>query len=156
VGPELRDVNDADEDFLFRVFVSSRESEFSVFPEPHRAALIRMQFAAQRQSYARRYADARHSIVLVDGQDAGHLWIGEDEKDIVVLDVALLPEYRNRGIGTALYSRLIEQARAAGKVLRASVSAANPGSLRFHQRMGFTMTGGDGMYIALVFAEAAA
>ena len=149
MSPDLRYVTAEDEDFLFRLFVSSRESEFAVLPGPQRSALLRMQFEAQRQNYGRRYPDGRHSIVSLEDANVGRLWVGETETEIVILDVALLPEYRNRGIGSALYSRLIEQAMASGKGLRASVSTANPGSLRFHERMGFTVTGRDEMYVTV-------
>jgi len=149
VIPDLRDVTAADEDFLFRLFVSSRESEFAVLSEPQRSALLRMQFEAQRQSYARWYPDGRYSIVSVDGFDAGRFLVGGYEREIVVLDITLLPEYRNRGIGARLYAGIIDQARASGKALRASVSSINPGSLRFLERMGFTRSSEDAMYISL-------
>jgi len=109
-----------------------------------------MQFDAQRRDYAGRYPDGRHYIVSVDRCDVGRLWVGEDQRDLVVLDIALLPEHRNQGIGASLYARMIDPARASGKTLRASVSAANSGSLRFHERMGFTAAGRDEMDISFV------
>ena len=54
MSPELRDVTTADEDFLFRLFISSRGSEFAELPERQSAGLLRMQFEAQREDYARR------------------------------------------------------------------------------------------------------
>ena len=45
---------------------------------------------------------------------------------------------RGRGLGTALVSALFEPARALGKhVMIAGVDAANEGSIRMHQRLGF-------------------
>lgn len=45
---------------------------------------------------------------------------------------------RGRGLGTALVSALFEPARALGKhVMIAGVDAANAGSIRMHERLGF-------------------
>ena len=60
-----------------------------------------------------------------------------------------MPEFRNRGIGAALVTEAIAAARAAGVRLRCSVAATNPGSLRFHQRLGFQIVGQDDLYYDL-------
>jgi phosphinothricin acetyltransferase len=45
---------------------------------------------------------------------------------------------RGRGLGTALVSALFEPARALGKhVMVAGIDAANEGSIRMHERLGF-------------------
>jgi len=50
--------------------------------------------------------------------------------------------FRGRGVGSALVTDLIEQARAAGKhVMVGGVDANNSASLRFHERMGFEQVG---------------
>jgi len=41
---------------------------------------------------------------------------------------------------------LIAEAGGAGVPLRCSVATNNPGSLRFHQRLGFLIIGGDESY----------
>ena len=49
-------------------------------------------------------------------------------------------DQRGRGIGTALMGALIERAGAAGKhAMIAGVDADNDGSLRLHERLGFTV-----------------
>jgi GNAT superfamily N-acetyltransferase len=153
VNLALRLVTPADEEFLFIVFVSSRDFNLSIVPEPQRSNLMLMQFRGQQQTYTQRYPGAEHNIVSLDGSDAGRLWIAETEEAISVLDIALLPAYRNRGIGRQLYANLIGRARAAGKPLRATISTANPRSLQFHERLGFRRAVGDGMYIAMVISD---
>jgi L-amino acid N-acyltransferase len=52
------------------------------------------------------------------------------------------PEFRGRGIGTALLRAIIDSARLRGrKVLLARVSDANAGSVRYHEQLGFTTVG---------------
>jgi GNAT superfamily N-acetyltransferase len=150
VNLALRPATLADEEFLFALFVSSRDLDLSFFPEPQRSALMRMQFRGQEQTYTQRYPAAQHSIVSLEGSDAGRVWIAETGDAIAILDIAFLPGFRNRGIGAQIYAGLIEQAKAAGKPLQATVSTANPGSLRFHERLGFRRTGADGLYISMM------
>lgn len=52
--------------------------------------------------------------------------------------VHIRADARGRGLGTALVSALFEPARALGKhVMIAGVDAANEGSIRMHERLGF-------------------
>jgi ribosomal protein S18 acetylase RimI-like enzyme len=150
VNVTLRPATPADEEFLFEVFAASRDIGLAFLPEPHRSALMRMQYRGQQQTYTQHYPDAEHTIVSLDGADAGRLWIEETDKAITVLDVAILPACRNRGIGSYIYAELIERSKASGKPLNATVSTANPGSLRFHERLGFRRQSSDGLNVALV------
>ena len=52
------------------------------------------------------------------------------------VDIALLPRYCNRGIGTRLLRELQSEAAAAGKPLRIHVERVNP-ALRLYERLGF-------------------
>jgi ribosomal protein S18 acetylase RimI-like enzyme len=65
------------------------------------------------------------------------------------VDISLMPEFRNRGIGASLLREAIAAARAAGVRLCCSVGVTNPGSLRFHQRLGFQIAGQDEIYYDL-------
>jgi phosphinothricin acetyltransferase len=52
--------------------------------------------------------------------------------------VYLRADARGRGLGTVLVSALFDPARALGKhVMIASIDAANEGSIRLHERLGF-------------------
>jgi len=58
------------------------------------------------------------------------------EAAIHIINIVLLPEYRNLGIGTSLLKGLIEEAGRAGKPVRIHVEVFNP-ALRFYERLGF-------------------
>ncbi|MEO3752138.1 GNAT family N-acetyltransferase [Streptomyces sp. B6B3] len=52
--------------------------------------------------------------------------------------VRVLPEHRRRGLGTRLYERALDQARALdAEVIETVVLAANPDGLRFAEQHGF-------------------
>lgn len=145
----LRPATPEDEEFLFALFLSARTHELTVLPEAQRAPLMRMQFRGQQLTYSSAYSQAGHSIVLVDSIPAGRVWISEDAEALHVVDIALLPAHRNAGIGTAIYRELMSRAAHCGKKVSCSVAGTNPGSRRFHERLGFRRKAGDGMYFAM-------
>jgi GNAT superfamily N-acetyltransferase len=78
-------------------------------------------------------------VVELAGCDIG--LIGVDRRsDFWFLDkLYLLPAYQNRGIGSYLLHRLIDDAKAAQIVLRLTVLEANP-ARRLYERHGFVLT----------------
>ena len=84
-------------------------------------------------------------IVLAPGADYGSVnygWFSERYDDFAYLDrVAVAESYRNRGIGAELYAEVERLVDAAWFTLEVNVRPRNEGSLRFHERMGFTEVG---------------
>ena len=117
--------------------------------DAERQAFLDMQYTAQRDDYETRFPDAEHSIVLVDGVAHGRLWVDRRGDEIRLLDIALLPERRNRGTGRELIDRLITEAREAGVPLRHSVYKTNEGALRFYERLGFVVVEDYEMYVLM-------
>jgi ribosomal protein S18 acetylase RimI-like enzyme len=105
--------------------------------------LMRIQFAGQKQTYGLQYPDGDR-IVLVEGEPIGRIWLFHGAGVHQLVDIALMPEFQNRGIGSALVTEAIATARAAGVRLCCSVAANNRGSLSFHQRLGFRIDSQDG------------
>jgi len=64
------------------------------------------------------------------------------------LGMAVLSEYRGKGIGTSLLSRLIESAGGTYESISLSVAKGNR-AVRLYQRAGFEMIGGDGHSIIM-------
>ncbi|MCC6391501.1 MAG: GNAT family N-acetyltransferase [Bryobacterales bacterium] len=146
----LRPVTPEDGDFLLAVFRASHP-EYEMLPvgEEQKRQLIGMQFQLQTSDYRARYPESRHEIIEVDGKPAGRIWVAGTDYEIRILDVGLLPEVRNRGVGTALAAPILAEARACGKPVASSVLKANAGSLRWHQRLGFRLKSEDQFYFYL-------
>ena len=141
VTVSLRPVTDADREFLIAVYGSTREKELNqvVWEEGQKEAFVRWQFERQDEEYRQRFPNARYDVVLVDGVPAGRIWIGQDDKQIRLLDIALLTEFQNRGVGTYLIRQLMAEATQANKVLRHMVFVLNDNAHRFYERLGFTV-----------------
>lgn len=130
-----------DEDFLYELYATTRADELALtaWNAPQREGFLRMQLAAQKASYYARFPDSQHSIVMLDENMVGRMWVARTEEEFRLLDIALMPAYFNAGIGTLLVGNLITEATAAGKPLRHMVSKTNPDALRFYERLGFTV-----------------
>jgi ribosomal protein S18 acetylase RimI-like enzyme len=136
-----------DKDFLFNLYCAARAPEFALLslPEEQKQQLIVMQFVAQQNAYRAQYPGSDYVIVLRNGHPIGRIWIAEMQDELHLVDIALLPEARNQGIGDLLIRQLQTEARRAGKAVRSSVFRFNAGSLRFHQRLGFRIISEDEM-----------
>ena len=65
------------------------------------------------------------------------------------LGMAVLPDHREKGIGSALLHRLLEEASASYSAVSLSVSAGNP-ARRLYERSGFEVVGSDGSSLTMV------
>ncbi len=144
----LRPVTKEDDEFLLAVYASTRESELAqaVWADGHKELFVRWQFEMQRREYNARFPDARYDVILVDDHPAGRIWVGSDTEQIRLLDIALLEEFQNRGVGTLLLRQLKEEAAASNKVLRHMVFVLNNEAHRFYERLGFVIIEDLGAY----------
>src|SRR5215468_5725248 len=134
----LRPVTESDEEFLLAVYASTRAEEMERVPwtAEQKDTFVKMQFAAQKSHYAASYPEANHDLIYVDGEAVGRIYLDRGPDGLHILDVTVLLEYRNRGIGSAVLGRLLEEAGAGGKALTIYVETFNP-SLRLFERLGF-------------------
>jgi ribosomal protein S18 acetylase RimI-like enzyme len=146
----LRPYRDYDREFLFKLYASTRADEIAPFgwPPAQQEAFLRMQFTAQQQWYIMSYAQAEHQIIEQDGVPIGRLMVSRAQPVAVLVDIALLPEHRGKGIGGGLVRALIEQCNQARLPLRLQVLKTNP-ALRLYERLGFNRIGEDQIYIQM-------
>lgn len=144
----LRLVTKDDEPFLIDLYAGTRADELSQveWPEGQREVFVRWQFDLQRREYDARFPAARYQLILIDGEPAGRIWVGEDEEQIRLLDIALLPQFQKRGAGTVLLRELMKEAARAGKFLRHMVFVLNNDAHRFYERLGFVIIEDLGAY----------
>lgn len=147
----LRPITEADDDFLFRLYASTREDELAAtdWSDEQKAEFLRMQFDAQHRHYQEHYDGARFDVVLEDGEPVGRLYVDRSPErfpdEIRLVDIAFLPEHRGRGLGSQLLGELIEEARGAAKRLTIHVEIYNP-AMRLYERLGFRPISQYGMY----------
>ncbi|MDG4550378.1 MAG: GNAT family N-acetyltransferase [Candidatus Contendobacter sp.] len=149
-SPTFRPVCPEDRDFLFRVYASTRLEELALthWDEAQKQAFLVQQFEAQDHHYRTHYPGARLDLIVLDDEPIGRLYVARWKDEIRIMDIALLPEHRNRGIGGRLLRELLEEAAATGRRLTIHVERYNP-ALRLYRRLGFAPVGETGVYLLL-------
>lgn len=138
-GLTLRAADPGDRPFLRALFETARpDAAFLVaWPEPARRAFLDQQFSFQSLHYARAFPDAEHRVVLAGTAPIGHLIVARAAGEWCVIDIALLPAWRGRGIGTLLLQTVLAAAaQAMAPLVRLSVDLRNP-ARRLYERLGF-------------------
>jgi ribosomal protein S18 acetylase RimI-like enzyme len=118
-------------------------------------AFLTQQFDAQDTYYKQHRPDASYDVIVHDGRPAGRLYVDRGADEILVMDIALLPEFRNRGLGTVLLRDLMNEAAAAGRPLVVHVEQFNP-ARALYERLGFEETGELGVYLEMRWTRSAA
>jgi ribosomal protein S18 acetylase RimI-like enzyme len=146
--PDRRAVADADEPFLRELYASTRP-DVADWPPEAREPFLDLQFRAQRQDWEHRYPTAEHEVILRDGEPVGRLWVAWPPSECRIVDLALLPDARRAGLGTAVVAEILARADEAGVPVRLSVHQDNAAGLAFWERFGFAVVAADEMYAAL-------
>jgi ribosomal protein S18 acetylase RimI-like enzyme len=144
----LRTAQPDDEAFLFQVYASTRADELALIAPEQQDAFLRMQFNAQRWSYTANYPDADHQIILLNDQPIGRMLIARNAQEIALVDIALLSEQRNQGLGTSLLRELIREAEQTRKFVRLHVLSGNR-ALQLYTRLGFQVIGQQEPYLEM-------
>jgi ribosomal protein S18 acetylase RimI-like enzyme len=104
--------------------------------DEQKQSFLRMQFDAQDSYYRQVYADARFLVVTLDDEPIGRLYVARLADELLVIDIALLPQHRGAGVGSRLMSDVITEAAAAGIAVTLHVESWNP-ARRLYERLGF-------------------
>ena len=142
----LRPVRQEDEKFLFEVYSGTRTEELSQtgWDEAQKQAFLMMQFAAQQQHYQSHFPEGSYQVIVKDGRSIGRIYTARNNQEIRILDIALLPQHRNVGIGTILLKDILADAEESHLAVRIYVESFNR-SLRLFERFGFSSIETSGM-----------
>ena len=138
-GIVLRPEVAADRPFLEHLYRLVRWHEFTPtgWPDAAIAALINDQFEYQRRHYEIAYAGAEFHVIQHVAEPIGRIYVHRTGRDLGLLEISLLPEWRGRGIGAALLEHLQQEVRAGLRdSVSLQVSPENP-ARRLYARMGF-------------------
>lgn len=146
----VRPTGSGDMAFLADLYASTRMEELAQtnWPEAAKRDFLNQQFLAQHQHYMRHYAGARWLIVECDAAAAGRLYFVHWPREIRIIDIALMPEARGKGFGTALLEDIIDEAISAGKAISIHVDRMNP-ALSLYRRLGFQEIEDKGVYLLM-------
>ncbi len=137
--PRRRDETPADAAFRFALFCLSRPpgEDFAFLDPSVRDMLLRQQFQGQIAGYRAQFPQARHQILEIEQLPIGRVVVDLDADALQIVDLAIMPEWRCRGIGARLLRALVREARAAGVPARFHSFLHNVDGNRLFLRLGF-------------------
>ena len=143
----LRPATAQDEGFLRFVYAESRREELdqAVWPEGLREQFLNSQFDAQASHYFEHYPDADFLVIEHESRAAGRFYVHRAPSEIRIIDIAIVPEFRGRGIGTALLQQLLAEGQSSARIVTLHVEKFNPAQ-RLYQRLGFRPAADQGVY----------
>jgi ribosomal protein S18 acetylase RimI-like enzyme len=135
---KLRPAEEKDDSFIETVYRSTREDELILtnWTEHQKWAFIKMQSMAQLAEYKIKFPGAAFQIIIFKKQDAGRFYTWENENEIRLIDITLLPPFRGKGIGAFLLGELIKRSNKVQKKISLHVDPENP-ALKLYLRSGF-------------------
>jgi GNAT superfamily N-acetyltransferase len=135
-----------DQPLLFALFAADKREEFAALdlPADKLHALLEMQFRARDFTYASNSPGATDLILcLPDGTPTGRHLIQRNPQGWRSIDIAVLPEFRGRGIAAWSLRNLQSKAEAEGLAVTLRVVKANAPAMRLYQRLDFAPTSED-------------
>ena len=148
----FRPKTENDLEFLFQVYYSTREDELAItgWTQIEIEEFLRMQFRLQHTQYMENYKlNGSFDIILVDGIPAGRLYVNRGTQEIRIIDIALLKEFRKKGIGGHIMTDLIQEADHKNLSISLHVEVNNP-ALKLYERLGFEKKEIIGIYHYMV------
>jgi len=141
----LRPAGTGDGEFLFQVFFHTRQGEFAAagWAPAELETFLRAQHQLQDRSYRSAYPEGEFQVIELDRVPVGRLYLDRGPRTIHVIDIALLPACRGRGLGTELLQALTREADAREARMSLDVEAGNP-ARELYRRLGFQESGAPG------------
>lgn len=144
---QFKAISDDDKAFLSELYRSTRWQEVLQAPwdDQQRIDFLHQQFTAQHTHYNSHYPHAEKLLISQYNENIGRIYIDRDETSICLIDVALLPNHRNQGLGTQLLKELLIEAQSAQKKVVIHVENFNP-AYHWYLKHGFKQIEDKGVY----------
>lgn len=137
----LRPVTPDDEPFEIALFDIMNDEMLTLMglPPDQRAMVSAFQVRAQRASYENDYPDARTLIIEAEGLAIGKYIYASRDSEIVFIDIAIVPGYQSRGIGSLVIGPQLREIHESGKTGYLRVRKDNVRAIALYERTGFSI-----------------
>lgn len=137
----LKPILEFDAPMLYEIFLSSRPDlcHVDLLNTAQGQILLKQQYELS-QLYTHESEINTRFMIHYENQAIGKLYLKHEETCVEVVSIAILPQYRNLGIGRFVLQELIDQAIVDDKMLKLRVSWYNRDAKRLYERLGFVET----------------
>ena len=91
----------------------------------------------QRKIIGESFDPSTHQIVLYKGKEVGLLAVAEAEDHLQLEKIYLIPEYRSKGLGSAIVESIKRQATDVNKSVKLRILESNRKAKALYERLGF-------------------
>jgi ribosomal protein S18 acetylase RimI-like enzyme len=143
----FRSANDTDLPFLSTLYASTRAEELRAvdWSDEQKTAFLNQQFDAQHRYYHEQFQAAEYLVIEQEGIPIGRIYLDRRVDELRLIDIALMPETRNQGLGEALLRDLLDEGQTSALPVRIHVETFNP-AMRLYLRLGFKPIEDQGVY----------
>ena len=145
----LRPLRDDDLPWLRELYASTRAEELAPvpWPDPVKRDFLDQQFALQHRHFLTHYADTDFLAIEQRGRGpVGRYYLQRGAPEHLIVDIALLPDLRGAGVGSALIRGSQHEAGAQGRGMYLHVASHNTAARRLYERLGFRAAGEAGTH----------
>ena len=89
------------------------------------------------EKYKAKFNPNEIELIQYEGQDVGRLRVVRSSESIYVGGIQILPEFQGKGIGTALFTDLMSEAKQSQKPIVLEVHDVNEDAVSFYRKLGF-------------------
>lgn len=148
---ETKAIEAGDSEFLFEVYANSRMREVEAWGwgKDQIQQFLHMQYICQQHSYKIHYPNLQTSLIIFKKEKVGRLLVTEQDDKFVIVDITLLPNYQNKGIGSTILLELLEIAATSNKSVQLSVHRDNSRAIKLYERLGFRYVAESEIYIQM-------
>ncbi|MEM7213548.1 MAG: GNAT family N-acetyltransferase [Pseudomonadota bacterium] len=153
LGLSYRPASDSDRPLLARIYASTRADEVAStgWSPEQQQQFLQMQFEAQDAHYREHYPDALWLVIQKGILPAGRLYLEDWTRELRIIDIAILPEFRGKGWGEAILRDLMDATGATERNVSIHVEKTNP-AMRLYTRLGFKTAEDKGVYDLMVWS----
>ncbi|GLQ45165.1 N-acetyltransferase [Dyella lipolytica] len=158
-GLRLRAARDDDLPYLRKLYGTVRAAELAQvdWPDGFKQTFLDSQFALQHSHYVTHYASTDFWIVEHDGRTVGRYYLLRGLPYYRIIDIAMEPDWRGRGVGSALLDWTQAQVRQTGAAgIDLHVYEHNHSAHRLYVRHGFADVARENTYISMRWTNASA
>jgi len=139
----LRTITANDEEILCQIYSSTRIEELAQLTDwtaSQKETFLRSQFTAQHSYYQNNYKGAHFWVIEYRSQIIGRLYLHMhyEGASMRIIDIAVLPEWRNRGIGKQILLAVMELAASINRSVTIHVESFNR-AMKLYKSLGFVL-----------------
>lgn len=148
-----REATADDREFLYRVYASSRADEVAMFgwDDAQSEVFLRSQFDIRERAYAMQSPDASNRVIMFAGENAGSMIVNRGSTTVTLVDIAVLPEYRRRGIASHFLRELQAHARDENRTVVLHVEKINANAFNLYRKHDFAVSAENDLYYEMTW-----